>query len=92
MFEPLEPTHLMFVFVVALVLFGPKRLIEMSGELGRSIRCIQEYKEALKDELTSPPTVKSEPEEKRPSTTGRVPPRRKDRHTCSRVSRPPSIS
>ena len=70
MFELLEPTHLLFVLVVALVLFGPKRLIEMSRELGQYIRRIQEYKEELKDDLTSPPPAKQEPEEKLPSTTG----------------------
>ena len=71
MFELLEPTHLMFVFVVALVLFGPKRLLEMSRELGQYLRRIQEYKEELKDELTSPTThTAGQPaEKKRPSTT-----------------------
>ena len=53
----------------ALVLFGPKHLIEASKELGQYIRRIQEYKEELKDDLTSPP-AKQEPQEKLPSTTG----------------------
>ncbi len=51
------------------MLFGPKRLIEASRELGQYIRRIQEYKEELKDDLTSPP-AKQEPEEKLPSITG----------------------
>jgi Sec-independent protein translocase protein TatA len=72
-FELLEPTHLMFVFVVALVLFGPKRLLEMSRELGQYLRRIQEYKEELKDELTtSPPTpshAAGQPAPKKPPST-----------------------
>ena len=68
MFDLLQPTHLLFVLVVALVVFGPKRLMEMSRELGRFFRRIQEYKEELQDELTSPPT-KEGAEEKQPPTT-----------------------
>jgi TatA/E family protein of Tat protein translocase len=67
-FDLLQPTHLLFVLVVALVVFGPKRLMEMSRELGRFFRRIQEYKEELHDELTSPPT-KEDPKEKQPPTT-----------------------
>ena len=53
MFDLLEPTHLLLVFLVALVVFGPKRLVEMSRSLGQTIQSIQEYKEELKDELTT---------------------------------------
>jgi len=52
-FELLEPTHLMFVFVVALVLFGPKRLIEVSRGLGQALQGLQRAKEKLKDDLTN---------------------------------------
>lgn len=52
-FELLEPTHLMFVFVVALVLFGPKRLIEVSRGLGQALQGYQRAKEKLKDDLTN---------------------------------------
>ena len=43
MFELFQPTHLLFVFVVALIVFGPKRLVEMSRSLGQTIRTLQEY-------------------------------------------------
>jgi TatA/E family protein of Tat protein translocase len=49
MFDLLEPTHLLFVFLVAVVVFGPKRLVEMSRSLGQTIQSIQDYKEELKD-------------------------------------------
>jgi sec-independent protein translocase protein TatA len=61
MFELLEPTHLLFVLLVALVVFGPTRLVEMSRSLGQTIQSIQDYKEELKDELTSTST-ENEPE------------------------------
>ena len=51
MFELFYPTHLLFILLVALVVFGPKRLVQMSRSLGQSIRSIQEYKEELTEEL-----------------------------------------
>ena len=53
MLDLLHPTHLLFVVLVALAVFGPSRLIEMSRNLGRILRDIQAYKAELKDELTS---------------------------------------
>ena len=53
MFELFQPTHLLFVFVVALVVFGPKRLMEMSRTLGQTVRTLQEYKEEFKEELST---------------------------------------
>lgn len=47
MFELFQPTHLLFVLVVALVIFGPKRLADISRNLGRTIQSIQEVKEEL---------------------------------------------
>ena len=36
-----------FVLLVALLVFGPKRLIEMSRSLGRRLRELEEFKEGL---------------------------------------------
>jgi sec-independent protein translocase protein TatA len=55
MFELFQPTHLLFVLVVALAVFGPKRLVEISRNLGRTMQSIQEVKEELKDELSMTP-------------------------------------
>jgi TatA/E family protein of Tat protein translocase len=49
MFELFQPTHLLFILLVALVVFGPKRLLEMSRKLGRTLQSIQEIKEEIKD-------------------------------------------
>jgi len=38
--------------VVALVLFGPKRLIEVSRGLGEALQSLQRVKEELKVDLT----------------------------------------
>jgi sec-independent protein translocase protein TatA len=62
-FELFQPTHLLFVLLVALVVFGPKRLIEMTHNLGRTIQKIQEYKAELKAELKSA-TTEDEPDKK----------------------------
>jgi TatA/E family protein of Tat protein translocase len=68
MFELFQPTHLLFVVLIALVVFGPKRLMEVSRSLGKGYQRLQEYKEELKYDLTAPLT-KDEPEEKQHSTT-----------------------
>jgi sec-independent protein translocase protein TatA len=42
--EFLTPTHLVFVLVVALLIFGPKRVPEIARGLGKGVR---EFKGAL---------------------------------------------
>jgi TatA/E family protein of Tat protein translocase len=66
MFELFHPTHLLFVVLVALIVFGPKRLIEMSQKLGQTIRSLQEYKEELKEGLLNTST-EDKPQENRHS-------------------------
>ena len=61
MFELFQPTHLLFVFV-ALIVFGPKRLVEMSRSLGQTIRTLHEYKEELKEEMST--AIEDKPQEK----------------------------
>ena len=51
----LTPTHLIFLGLLALVLFGPKRLPEMGRSLGNGIR---EFKESM---TTTTAAVSSEP-------------------------------
>lgn len=66
MFELFQPTHLLFVFVVALAVFGPKRLMEVSRSLGQGYQRLQEIKEEIKDEMAAP--TEEETEENPPST------------------------
>jgi Sec-independent protein translocase protein TatA len=51
MFDLLQPTHLLFVLVVALVVLGPGRLIEMSRSLGQYVRELQDYRDEFKEGL-----------------------------------------
>ncbi len=44
------PTHLLIVAVVAIVLFGAKRLPDTARQLGKSMRILKAETRALKDE------------------------------------------
>ncbi len=65
----LQPTHLIFVLVVALLVLGPKRLPEVGRSLGRGLR---DFRSALSGEehdevpaetppVTAPPVQPAEP-------------------------------
>lgn len=48
MFEGLfQPMHLIIILVIAIVIFGPGKLADIGGALGKSIR---EFKKALADD------------------------------------------
>jgi sec-independent protein translocase protein TatA len=58
----LQPTHLLFVLVVALLVLGPKRLPEVGRTLGSGLR---DFRQALSGESSSEqqdPYVHREPE------------------------------
>jgi len=47
MFEGLlQPTHLIIIMAIALLVFGPSKLGDIGGELGRGIR---DFKKAIAD-------------------------------------------
>jgi sec-independent protein translocase protein TatA len=48
-----QPMHLLIIFVIALLVFGPKRLPEMGKGLGEAIRG---FKDAFKSSDATPPT------------------------------------
>ena len=48
-----QPWHLLLIFAIALILFGPKRLPELGKGLGEGIR-------ALKDGMKDKPEIKAE--------------------------------
>jgi sec-independent protein translocase protein TatA len=50
----LQPTHLLFVLVVALLVLGPKRLPEVGRALGRTMR---DFRSAISGEETHEPTI-----------------------------------
>jgi sec-independent protein translocase protein TatA len=49
----LQPTHIIFVIVIALLVFGPKRLPEMGRSIGHGIR---EFKDSIDGNSSSPDT------------------------------------
>jgi sec-independent protein translocase protein TatA len=59
MFEGLfQPMHLLIIFFIALLVFGPKKLPELGKGLGEGIRAL---KEGMKDQ---PPTQASNEQNK----------------------------
>jgi len=52
MFEGLfQPTHLIIIFAIALLIFGPRKLPELGKGLGEGIRAL---KEGMKDKPPAP--------------------------------------
>jgi sec-independent protein translocase protein TatA len=48
----LQPTHLLFVLVIALIVLGPKRLPEVGRSLGRGLR---DFRSAISGQDQDPP-------------------------------------
>lgn len=53
----LQPTHLFFILLIVLILFGPGKLPELGKGLGKGIR---EFKDALRSTGESTPEKKAE--------------------------------
>jgi sec-independent protein translocase protein TatA len=63
----LQPSHLLIILVVALFIFGPKKLPELGQGLGKGIRSFRDSMKAATEEpeKPTPPSAKpSEPVEK----------------------------
>ena len=53
-----QPMHLLFIFGVALLVFGPKKLPELGKGIGegiRGLRSAMKEHEAPSDKITNPP-------------------------------------
>jgi sec-independent protein translocase protein TatA len=50
-----QPTHLIIIFAIALLVFGPKKLPELGKGLGEGIRAL---KEGMKDNGSAPTEAK----------------------------------
>jgi len=53
-----SPMHWLVVLVVALLIFGPKRIPEIAKSLGEGIR---EFKKSMREGMNEPSAVKAEP-------------------------------
>lgn len=68
----LSPVHLLLLMVVALLIFGPRRLPELGGAVGKTVR---EFQRAMQDVRANGATLLSAPEEEpRPTATTPPPP------------------
>ena len=62
MFEGLfQPMHLLVIFFIALLVFGPKKLPELGKGLGEGIRAL---KDGMKDEAKPEIKAENKPESK----------------------------
>jgi sec-independent protein translocase protein TatA len=59
-----QPMHLLVIFFIALLVFGPRKLPELGKGLGEGIRAL---KEGMKDNH-NPPTQASNEQPKNPET------------------------
>jgi sec-independent protein translocase protein TatA len=68
MFEGLfQPMHLLVIFAIALLVFGPKKLPELGKGLGEGIRAL---KDGMKDQPATTPTQASSEQNKNTETKG----------------------
>lgn len=59
-----EPSHILLLLIVVVVLFGAKRLPDSARSLGRSMRIFKsEIKEMKSEEITQEKTTKSDKED-----------------------------
>lgn len=55
MFEGLlQPTHLLLILFIVLIIFGPKKLPEVGKSLGQAIRGLKEGINQAKEEVNKP--------------------------------------
>jgi len=62
-----EPTHLIFILIIALIIFGPGKLPELGRGLGKSIR---EFKEAIRGVNEEPTSASDKKLLKSPQAEG----------------------
>jgi sec-independent protein translocase protein TatA len=57
-----QPIHLVFIFIIVLIIFGPGKLPELGKGLGKGIR---EFKESLRGGMEKPPDASSTKEDQK---------------------------
>jgi sec-independent protein translocase protein TatA len=57
----LQPTHLFFILLIVLILFGPGKLPELGKGLGKGIK---EFKDAIRGGMERSPETKEEEHKK----------------------------
>jgi sec-independent protein translocase protein TatA len=62
-----QPTHLIIIFAIALLVFGPKKLPELGKGLGEGIRAL---KESMKDNPNPPAQTPNDQNNKNTESKG----------------------
>lgn len=63
--ELLSPMHLLLIFFVALLIFGPKKLPELGKGIGEGFKALREgMKDKSAEQTTTAPPVTNKPEVK----------------------------
>ena len=60
MHDLLQPTHLLIIFVVALFVFGPKKLPELGQGLGKGIKSFRDSMKQMSEEPEKTETPQAE--------------------------------
>ena len=66
----LQPLHLMLILVVALLVFGPRRLPELGGAVGKTIREFQKSMSDARSQLESMTTLAPDAEQPKAAASG----------------------
>lgn len=64
----LSPTHLVILLVIALLIFGPRRLPELGGAVGKTIKEFQKSMQEARSQLSSSTSLKVEDETPKSAT------------------------
>ncbi len=65
----LQPTHLILIIIIALIIFGPQRLPEIGKALGQSINEFKNASREMTDAIQKPTEPTPEPAPKNPPPT-----------------------
>lgn len=60
-----QPMHLLVIFLIALIIFGPKKLPELGRGIGEGFRAL---KDSMKEKPSEPPTTPVPPSSTTPET------------------------
>lgn len=63
-----EPHHLIIILVIALLVFGPGKIGDLGGSLGRAVR---DFKKSMNEEPSPPAAPQAAPAERRPEALAR---------------------
>lgn len=63
----LSPVHIIILLIVALLVFGPKRLPEIGSGLGKSIREFKQSMNGVMQDPTAPPQQPTPPGQEYPA-------------------------